>query len=219
MISTAEQLVSQLMNIMLNLQANASGDDSTSDSDDSSSSASSTQQASGRIGQGGSQSDMIAAMDTNGDGSITEAEFVAARPSDVSEDQATSLFKSFDTSDTGSLTTDQLASAMQANRQPPAPPSGETPDDSQISSMFSAMDTDGNGSVSEAEFVAARPSDVSEDQATNMFDSLDTSGSGSLTESQFETAMKAGPPPAPDFSSLFSSNYQDDTTTSDLLTV
>ncbi|MFS8056680.1 EF-hand domain-containing protein [Rhizobium sp. BR 317] len=216
MISTAEQLVSQLMNIMLNLQANASGDDSSSDSDDSSSSTSSTQQSGG---QGGSQSNMIAAMDTNGDGSITEAEFVAARPSDVSEDQATALFKSFDTSNSGSLTTDQLASAMQSNGQPPAPPSGETPDDSQISSMFTAMDADGDGSVSEAEFVAARPSDVSEDQATNMFDSLDTSGSGSLTESQFETAMKAGPPPAPDFSSLFSSNYQDDTTTSDLLTV
>ncbi|WP_245464159.1 EF-hand domain-containing protein [Rhizobium sp. NXC24] len=204
------------MNMMLNLQSGASGDDSSSDSDDSSSSTSSATQQS--AGPNGSQSDMISAMDTDGDGNISEAEFVAARPSDVSEDQATTLFKSFDTSNTGSLTEDQLASAMQSNEPPPPPPSGETPDDSEISSMFTSMDTDGDGSVSEAEFVAARPSDVSEEQATTLFDSLDTTSSGSLTESQLESSMKAQPPQLPDFGSLFGSNYQDDTT-SDLLTV
>ncbi|GAJ92432.1 hypothetical protein RRH01S_03_05070 [Rhizobium rhizogenes NBRC 13257] len=156
---------------------------------------------------------MIKAMDTDGDGNISEAEFVAARPSDVSEEQATNLFASFDTENTGSLTESQLASAMQSGQQPPPPPAGGPPSDDQLSSMFSEMDTDGDGSVSEAEFVAARPSDVSEDQATSLFDSLDTSSSGSLTQSQFETAMKAQQPPQPsDFGSLYASSEQVDTT-------
>ncbi len=142
----------------------------------------------------------------------SENEFIAAP-----RRSAAALFESFDTSNSGSLTEDQLASAMQSGGQPPAPPAGEPPKDDQISSMFSAMDTDGDGNVSQAEFIAARPSDVSEEQATNLFDSLDTTGSGSLTESQFETTMKARPPQLPDFGSLFASTYQDDTTNELLL--
>ncbi|MFT4180287.1 MAG: EF-hand domain-containing protein [Rhizobium sp.] len=162
-------------------------------------------------------------MDTDGDGSISEAEFVAARPSDVSEDQATALFKSFDTSNSGSLTQEQLANAMQQPNGPPPPPPADdstdsTSDDDQTSSLFSDMDTDGDGSISQAEFIAARPSDVSEEQATTLFNSLDTTGSGSLTESQLEDGLKSQqPPPLPDFGSLYSANYQDDTT-SELLT-
>jgi Ca2+-binding EF-hand superfamily protein len=156
---------------------------------------------------------MISAMDTNGDGNISEQEFVAARPSDVSESQASSLFASFDSDKTGSLTEAQLAEAMKSQgSRSGAKPSGGNPSD-----MFSSMDTDGNGSVSEAEFIAARPSDVSEDQATTLFKSLDTAGAGSLTEDQFTTAMKSQAPHAPppmqfqDFASLYSTNYDDST--------
>jgi Ca2+-binding EF-hand superfamily protein len=86
------------------------------------------------------------------------------------------------------------------------------------------MDTDGDGSVSEAEFVAARPSDASEDQAASLFESLDTSQSGSLTESQFAAGVQSQASTAqqqlqmPDFSSLFSSGFTDNTT-EDLLTL
>ncbi|WP_246662699.1 EF-hand domain-containing protein [Rhizobium sp. P44RR-XXIV] len=154
-------------------------------------------------------------MDTNGDGSISEAEFVAARPSNVSEDQAQKLFESFDKDGTGSLTDSQLASAMQSGHH--VHHGGQSNDD-QLSSLFSSMDTNGDGSVSEAEFVAARPSDVSQDQATTLFKSLDTSGSGSLTQSQFESAMKAQQPQMPDFNNLYAFNEQDQTT-SDLLSL
>jgi Ca2+-binding EF-hand superfamily protein len=159
-----------------------------------------------------SQSDMISAMDTNGDGNISKQEFVAARPSDVSEDQASTLFASFDTSNTGSLTEAQLSEAMQSQG---GPPTGTPPSDSTLSSMFSSMDTDGNGSVSEAEFLAARPSDVSQDQATALFKSLDTAGTGSLTKDQLAAMKTQTPPPPPmqfqDFASLYSSSYDDTT--------
>jgi Ca2+-binding EF-hand superfamily protein len=161
---------------------------------------------------------MISAMDTNGDGNISEAEFVAARPADVSDTQAQQLFQKFDTKNTGSLTEAQLAQVMRAGHHGHhAPARGQMSDD-ELAAAFSSMDKDGDGSVSQSEFVAARPSDVSEDQATSLFKSLDPSGSGSLTQSQFEQAMKAQQPQTPDFGSFYSNNEQD-STTSDLLTL
>ena len=55
--------------------------------------------------------------------------------------------------------------------------------------MYSEMDTDGDGSVSESEFAVLRPSDVTAEMAANLYSSFDTDSSGSLTESEFETAM------------------------------
>ncbi len=57
------------------------------------------------------------------------------------------------------------------------------------SAMYSTMDSDGDGSVSEAEFVALRPSDVTEEMASTLYTSFDTDSSGSLTETEFATAM------------------------------
>ena len=167
--SSAEKLISQLMSMILNLQGGGATDDNSSEAN--------------------SRQDMVSAMDTDGDGNVTEAEFVAARPSDVSEDQAASLFSSFDVEGVGSLSTEELTQHMQRPSEPPPPP--PMPDDSDLSDAFSSLDTDGDGSISEAEFVAARPADLSEEDASTLFESLDTSGSGSLTEDQFTSAVRA----------------------------
>ena len=63
------------------------------------------------------------------------------------------------------------------------------------SEMYDKMDADGDGSVTQEEFVAARPDDVTEEMAANLYNSFDTDTSGSLTESEFETAMKQAPAP------------------------
>ena len=57
------------------------------------------------------------------------------------------------------------------------------------SAMYSTMDSDGDGSVSQSEFVALRPSDVTEEMANTLYASFDTDSSGSLTETEFATAM------------------------------
>ena len=59
------------------------------------------------------------------------------------------------------------------------------------SEVYSRMDTDGDGSVSESEFVATRPADVTEGMAETLYSSLDTDSSGAVSESEFETAMSS----------------------------
>ena len=193
--NSAEKLMSQLMSLTMNGLADQS--------------ASSEQQ------DGGADMD-VAQLDSDGDGYVSKAEFVAARPSDVSEDQAGTLFDSFDSEGSGSLSVDALTEAMSAQQSeraegpPPPPPS----DDDDLASLLSDLDTDGDGQVSKAEFVAGRPSDVSEEQAGTLFDSFDSEGSGSLSVDALTEAMSAqqserpeGPPPSADddqFASLLS---------------
>jgi Ca2+-binding EF-hand superfamily protein len=182
--NSAEKLMSQLMSLTMNGLADQS--------------ASSEQQ------DGGADMD-VAQLDSDGDGYVSKAEFVAARPSDVSEDQAGTLFDSFDSEGAGSLSVDALTEAMSAQQSeraegpPPPPPS----DDDDLASLLSDLDTDGDGQVSKAEFVAGRPSDVSEEQAGTLFDSFDSEGAGSLSVDTLTEAMSAqqserpeGPPPS-----------------------
>jgi Ca2+-binding EF-hand superfamily protein len=72
-------------------------------------------------GQGGGQSDeTFDALDTNKDGVVTREEFLAGRPEDVSEEQASALFESLAGEDAESITAEQFAAGMQG---PPPPPS------------------------------------------------------------------------------------------------
>ena len=130
-------------------------------------------------------SSLLSDLDTDGDGLVSKAEFVAGRPSDVSEDQAGTLFDSFDSESAGSLSVDALTEAMsaQSSQRPEGPPPPPPADDEQTASLLSDLDTDGDGLVSLDEFMAGRPDDVTESQASQLFDLLDTSGSGSLSAS------------------------------------
>ncbi len=161
-------------------------------SDSSSSSSSTTTQ---------SVSDMFGKLDTDGDGSVSEAEFSAARPDDVSEEMSAQLYKSLDSDGSGSLSESEYATAMSGMAQfgppPPPPPqiSGDSSDSStsQVSSItdiFGKLDTDGDGSVSEAEFSAIRPDDVSEEMAAQLYNTLDTDSSGSLSQSELAAALQ-----------------------------
>ncbi|NYT32649.1 EF-hand domain-containing protein [Rhizobium sp. WYCCWR 11128] len=182
--SSADKLLSQLMTLSMNRFSD--------------------QSVSGEDEDGGEGMD-VAQLDSDGDGYVSRAEFVAARPSDVTEDQANTLFDSFDSESTGSLSVDALAEAMSVEQSqrsggPPPPPAG----DDDLASLLSDLDTDGDGSISKDEFVAGRPSDVTEDQAGTLFDSFDSEGAGSLSVDALTEAMSAeqsqrseGAPPPP----------------------
>lgn len=55
---------------------------------------------------------------------------------------------------------------------------------------FSRIDTNKNGSLSLAEFVAGRPKGMSQDDATKIFKSIDTAGTGSISKDQFAANLK-----------------------------
>ena len=139
-----------------------------------------------------STSEMYDKMDADGDGAVTQEEFVAARPDDVTEEMAANLYNSFDTDTSGSLTESEFETAMNQALPPPPPPSGggggmgSSTEDSQT---FSELDTNQDGVVSAEELAAARPEDVSEEMAANLFKSLDTDGSGGLTETEYAAKM------------------------------
>lgn len=174
-------------------------------------------------------SELFSKIDTNGDGKVSKEEFVATRPSEVSETNAASLFDKMDSDGTGSLSQTQLKEGMEKNKPEKssrnlgntlsdtvlaavnqllqslnssidADADGDKSDKSgKDSDMFAKMDTNGNGTVSKEEFLAARPSNVSEDQATKLYSSIDTENTGSITKDQFTSATQnapQGPPPS-----------------------
>lgn len=61
-------------------------------------------------------------------------------------------------------------------------------------SWFKKLDTDGDGEVTKAEFVAGRPKNVSEDQASSLFDKIDSGGTGEVNEQQFAAGMQQARP-------------------------
>lgn len=221
-------------------------------------------QESGQGGHGGppDSAQMAEDLDADGDGTVTRDEFVAGRPDDVSESDAGAFFDKIASAagveDTSSgLTTDQLASGMQAMGPPPGPPpsdssetsdSSDTTTDDQLlqqllsllqssgtstsasqgpdaSKMFEDMDSDGDGTVSRAEFTAGRPSDVSESQSSDFYDQIveasGADGSTGLTEDQLASGMQAkGPPPGPppsDQTASSDSSQSTTTTTNELI--
>lgn len=113
------------------------------------------------------------AVDSTADSSVsTDQQATATRTQDptVSSDSA------------ASSTTSQASSDMMAMMLAKAEHFAEHKAEQE--QRFKAMDTDGNGKVSEQEFVTARPKDVSEEDATKRFTSLDTDKTGELTEAQ-----------------------------------
>ncbi len=79
-----------------------------------------------------------------------------------------------------------------------------------FSDVVSAMDSDGDGVVTQEEFLAARPDDVTEEMATNPWNSLDTEGAGSLSVDELQTAMEANRPSGPPPTSVASSEEETD---------
>ena len=139
-----------------------------------------------------SAAEIFASLDTDGDGTVTEAEFAAARPSDLSEDMAKNLYASFDADSSGSLTLAEYQAAMgdTSSSSTTSTTAASSTDSAKITAMFNSLDTDGDGVVSAAEFAAAKPADVSADMSAKLFKSMDTDGDGSISSSEYEDAEK-----------------------------
>lgn len=171
-------------------------------------------------------SKLFSKLDANNDKSVSKNEFVAGKPSDVTDDQASSMFDSLDSSKSGSLSESgmqtafqQMATLMQSVLIQAQSDSSSTQQDGppDSSEMFSSLDTDGDGSVTRSEFLAGKPDDISDEQAGAFFDKIAGKNGDSLTQAQFTEGMKSMAPPShgpqsasgggspPDSSEMFSS--------------
>lgn len=136
-------------------------------------------------------------MDADASGAVSRDEFVAGRAQGSSESQAGALFDALDSSGSGAMSAADLATAfqqmtsvlqatlLQAQENRPDP-----------RQAFSDMDSDGDGTLTKEEFVAARPDDASTEQAEREWSRI-AGDAQSLTERQFGDNLKqAGPPPS-----------------------
>jgi Ca2+-binding EF-hand superfamily protein len=81
---------------------------------------------------------------------------------------------------------------MQQNSQTGSSTStGGSSSESPMDQLFASLDTNQDGAISQDEFVAGRPKDMSESDAENLFKSLDTQNAGSLTKDQFAEGLDA----------------------------
>jgi len=165
------------------------------------------------------QKNLFSKLDTDQNGTLSQEEAVAARPKGTSESQAAALYAKIDTNGTGALTEAQFQEGMEASRPTRSAldtmagdamsvlmlmsQQGGAFGGSSAADRYAEMDGDGDGSVTGAEFIAARPDDVSEEDAQALYDTIDTEGTGAITEEQFAAAMPvpgrpggSGSPPA-----------------------
>lgn len=152
------------------------------------------------------QTRMFAKVDTDSSGSVN-ADELQTMLDKVSEHTGVSFQKSaqelltaMDGNSDGALSSDELAQGMQSIMPPP--PStmdfAQARDGAQKGSddLFSKVDTDGDGSVSQSEmsdFKAKMGKSADTSSNDERFAKLDTDGSGSLSQAEFE----AGRPQAP----------------------
>jgi Ca2+-binding EF-hand superfamily protein len=134
---------------------------------------------------------------------------------------ADDLLTAMDTDGDGSVSGSELDDYMRANRPAGGPPPPPPPDDiaatdrtDPLTEMFSTIDADGSGSISQSElsdFLASLKSDAttstsstedtttttSTDDPATRFATLDTDGDGSISQSELETYMRSQAPPPP----------------------
>lgn len=126
-------------------------------------------------------------LDTDGDGVVSAAEVAAASESKRTQDPTVEN-ENAATGVSSQVTGGVMAMLLAGSED------GGFEEKPSAKDIFAAIDTDGDGAVTQAEFVAARPDDMSEEDATALFADLDTEGAGSLGESQFVAAMEASRP-------------------------
>ena len=135
--------------------------------------------------------DLLKKLDTNGDGSIDKDELSSALSSDSKDGITVSLSKAFsdlDSNDDDSLDADELASLT----PPPPPPmqmdAGSAADEAQ--DLLSALDTDGDGSVSSDELTSALSNTDNSADSAQVFDALDTNKDGTVSLEELTASLQ-----------------------------
>jgi Ca2+-binding EF-hand superfamily protein len=210
--STQGSLSGDILMTLMAMQQQSSGAASSGASAASSTASASTLSASDPLQQ------LFSAMDTNGDGSVSESEMesyiegVGGTQADAdslysalnqtASTSGTAAASGTSGSSTAGITENQMASALQQAQSAQSGQAGGMHHhhrhgtqgggdqaDSVANTMMQALDTNDDGSVSESEFSSfVTANGGTATDAASDFSALDTSGSGSLTSADFATA-------------------------------
>lgn len=146
-------------------------------------------------------SDLIDALDTDGDGEVSAEEIAAAFSSAGLDDSGVSdALGAIDTDASGALSADELTTAIASDmeaRGPKGPPPGGPPPgggmsaDEAASSILDELDTDENSGLSIDEILSALGQDEDEDGSiSSIFSSLDSDGDGNINAAELSAAIQ-----------------------------
>jgi Ca2+-binding EF-hand superfamily protein len=164
------------------------------------------------------QKKMFDRLDSDQNGTLDDNELQAGKPKTMTKDQASKLYDALDTDKSGSITMDEFAAGtrsgpgmglmsqlpadaldvlLQLQQQGGGMPQAGTGGGDQPASdaAYDALDTNKDGVVSEEEFLAAHPEQLTDEEAGKLFQAVDTDKDGTVTQDQFKTITDATTPP------------------------
>ncbi|MDT3314591.1 XopAW family type III secretion system calcium-binding effector [Pseudomonas sp. rhizo66] len=143
------------------------------------------------------QKELFAKLDSNGDSAVDQDELQSALSQKSDDGLLVNLSKQFgdlDSDASGSLSAEE----MTAMAPPPPPPRDQAPDTELADALISALDTDGDGSVTATELDSALQTSnnstatTSTDTSAALLKVLDSDSSGGVSSDELKAALQAG---------------------------
>jgi len=143
------------------------------------------------------QKELFAKLDSNGDSTVDQDELQSALSQKSDDGLLVNLSKQFgdlDSDASGSLSAEE----MTAMAPPPPPPRDQAPDTELADALISALDTDGDGSVTATELDSALQTSnnstatTSTDTSAALLKVLDSDSSGGVSSDELKAALQAG---------------------------
>ena len=133
--------------------------------------------------------EIIKKLDTNGDGSVSKAEFLAGERAQKDPERAAKAFAHMDSDGDGQLKTSDFAQHRKGGedgRKRPNP-----------AEIYKHLDKDGSGSISKQEFLSGERAQKNPEMAEKLFGKLDADGSGDISRDEFAKRPRPGDRPKP----------------------
>lgn len=152
------------------------------------------------------QKELLAKLDTNTDGSVGQDELKSALSQKSNDGLLVSLSKNFsnlDSDNSGSLSSEEMAAMA-----PPPPPDKSTdqaPNTELADAVISALDADGNGTISSDELSNGLTSAGSSADSSQIFSALDKNQDGTVSKDELAASLTPQPPQQASSDELFSS--------------
>ena len=144
------------------------------------------------------QKELLAKLDTNTDGSVGQDELKSALSQKSNDGLLVSLSKNFsnlDSDNSGSLSSEEMAAMA-----PPPPPDKSTdqaPNTELADAVISALDADGNGTISSDELSNGLTSAGSSADSSQIFSALDKNQDGTVSKDELAASLTTQPPQPP----------------------